>query len=136
MHFFFSLFFSFGLAHFPLFLPFFFPARPSPAGLFLFFPTPPCGPAGLVQPAPSPLPYVSRCQAGPAYRAHLQPRARLGFEPETDRGATCHAALGAHTKGPGPRPYLRRCLAPLEPIKAAATAPRLAALAHAAAFAA
>jgi hypothetical protein len=47
---------------------------------------------------------------------------------------TRRAALGVHAKDPGPRPYLRRRPCALDPVKAAAAATRLAALAHAVAF--
>jgi hypothetical protein len=80
MHFF-SLSFSFGLAHFLLFLLFLVipPATPSPAGLFLFIPphvaqlrrSPSLDRAG-----PTLSPSLPRCQAGPARQGHPQPRAR------------------------------------------------------------
>jgi hypothetical protein len=113
MHFFFSLSFSLGPAHSLFLFPLspFPPARPSLAGLFLFSSLS-RGPVGLVQPAPSPLPSLSCCQVGPAYRARLLCRARLGFESKSDRGVTRRAALGPHVE------------APRLPYKAAAPRPR------------
>jgi hypothetical protein len=66
------------------------PARPSPSGLFLF-------PRAAQQaqsrrPAPSqpnpalPSPSIPHSQVGPARWVHPRPRARLGLDPESDRG--------------------------------------------------
>jgi hypothetical protein len=122
----------FGPAQFSLFppSPSFPPARPSLAGCSApSFPSPAAQPdAPLFSPSSLSPPGGSRLSAHPIAQA------RLGFNPKSDRGATRCAALGVHAKGPGPRPYLRCSPVPLDPIKAAATAPRLAALARATTF--
>jgi hypothetical protein len=110
---------SFPLSPFP-------PTRPSPTGLSFFslpyVAQPAKSPSSQPNRRPSPLPSLSRCQAGPACRARPQARVRLELTPESGCGTSfARVAPWARTSRPLSHPIKPPpcALGPINPTAAA-----------------